>query len=89
MDEWDVDVVLTASQKAIGVPPGLAILMASQRAMVRFEAHTRDLFSVFTLNCVCVACVRMSRAVPVQVAYFPGGELLLRLVQVASHHGEL
>jgi alanine-glyoxylate transaminase/serine-glyoxylate transaminase/serine-pyruvate transaminase len=40
MDEWDVDVVLTASQKAIGVPPGLAILMASQRAMVGCPAPT-------------------------------------------------
>ncbi|MGK0376696.1 MAG: alanine-glyoxylate transaminase/serine-glyoxylate transaminase/serine-pyruvate transaminase, partial [Patiriisocius sp.] len=25
-DEWELDVVLTASQKAIGVPPGLALL---------------------------------------------------------------
>jgi len=32
-DEWELDVVLTASQKAIGVPPGLALLMASEKAM--------------------------------------------------------
>lgn len=32
-DEWGIDVVLTASQKAIGVPPGLALLVASPRAM--------------------------------------------------------
>lgn len=32
-DEWGLDVVLTASQKAIGVPPGLALLMASKKAM--------------------------------------------------------
>jgi alanine-glyoxylate transaminase/serine-glyoxylate transaminase/serine-pyruvate transaminase len=32
-DEWGLDVVLTGSQKAIGVPPGLALLMASQKAM--------------------------------------------------------
>jgi alanine-glyoxylate transaminase/serine-glyoxylate transaminase/serine-pyruvate transaminase len=32
-DEWELDVVLTASQKAIGVPPGLALLMASETAM--------------------------------------------------------
>ncbi|NRT16847.1 alanine-glyoxylate transaminase/serine-glyoxylate transaminase/serine-pyruvate transaminase [Flavobacterium sp. 28A] len=32
-DEWGLDVVLTASQKAIGVPPGLALLMASEKAM--------------------------------------------------------
>jgi alanine-glyoxylate transaminase/serine-glyoxylate transaminase/serine-pyruvate transaminase len=32
-DEWGIDIVLTASQKAIGVPPGLALLVASQKAM--------------------------------------------------------
>lgn len=36
-DEWDVDVVLTASQKAIGCPAGLSILVASERAMNVFE----------------------------------------------------
>ncbi|CAG8741146.1 3962_t:CDS:2, partial [Racocetra fulgida] len=34
VDEWGIDVVLTASQKALGVPPGLCILIASERAMV-------------------------------------------------------
>lgn len=32
-DAWNVDFVLTASQKAIGAPPGLSISMASERAM--------------------------------------------------------
>jgi len=32
-EEWGLDVVLTASQKAIGVPPGLALLVASPKAM--------------------------------------------------------
>jgi alanine-glyoxylate transaminase/serine-glyoxylate transaminase/serine-pyruvate transaminase len=32
-EEWGIDVVLTASQKAIGVPPGLALLVASEKAM--------------------------------------------------------
>lgn len=32
-DEWGLDIVLTGSQKAIGVPPGLALLVASQKAM--------------------------------------------------------
>ncbi|HET90546.1 MAG TPA: alanine--glyoxylate aminotransferase family protein, partial [Chloroflexi bacterium] len=31
--EWGVDLTLTASQKAIGVPPGLALVMAGPRAM--------------------------------------------------------
>jgi len=32
-DKWGLDIVLTASQKAIGVPPGLALLIASEKAM--------------------------------------------------------
>lgn len=32
-DEWKIDVVLTASQKAVGVPPGLALMVVSERAM--------------------------------------------------------
>jgi alanine-glyoxylate transaminase/serine-glyoxylate transaminase/serine-pyruvate transaminase len=32
-EEWGIDVVMTASQKAIGVPPGLALMVVSQRAM--------------------------------------------------------
>ncbi|HMJ55070.1 MAG TPA: alanine--glyoxylate aminotransferase family protein [Polyangiaceae bacterium] len=38
-DAWDVDVVLTASQKAIGAPPGLAIVVASQRALAAWRAR--------------------------------------------------
>lgn len=33
MDTWDLDVVLTASQKGLGAPAGLSILVASQRAL--------------------------------------------------------
>jgi len=37
MDEWGVDVVMTASQKGLGTPPGLSVLVASKRAIqVRF-----------------------------------------------------
>lgn len=35
MDDWGIDVVVTASQKAIGVPPGLAISVFSERALQR------------------------------------------------------
>ncbi|BCR97563.1 alanine--glyoxylate transaminase [Aspergillus luchuensis] len=38
-DEWDIDVVLTASQKAIGCPPGLSILMLSGRAIDTFKTR--------------------------------------------------
>jgi alanine-glyoxylate transaminase/serine-glyoxylate transaminase/serine-pyruvate transaminase len=32
-EEWGIDVVLTASQKAIGVPPGLALMVVSPKAI--------------------------------------------------------
>jgi len=38
-DDWGLDVVLTASQKAIGVPAGLCIMMLSERAIKAFEAR--------------------------------------------------
>jgi alanine-glyoxylate transaminase/serine-glyoxylate transaminase/serine-pyruvate transaminase len=39
-EEWGIDVALTASQKAIGVPPGLALVVAGPRAMAAF--HKRE-----------------------------------------------
>lgn len=33
MDDWGVDVILTAAQKCFGVPPGLAVVVMSERAM--------------------------------------------------------
>jgi aspartate aminotransferase-like enzyme len=33
MDEWEIDVVMTASQKGLGAPPGLSILCASKKTM--------------------------------------------------------
>lgn len=46
-DDWGIDVVLTASQKAIGVPAGLCILMVSGRAIARFNARTTPPSSYF------------------------------------------
>lgn len=36
-DKWGVDICLTASQKVLAVPPGLAILMVSKNAMEVFK----------------------------------------------------
>lgn len=38
-DAWGIDVVLTASQKAIGCPPGLCIMMCSGRAIESFKGR--------------------------------------------------
>lgn len=46
-DEWDLDVVLTATQKAIGVPAGLSIVMLSGRAIRAFERRKTKPASYF------------------------------------------
>lgn len=40
MDEWGYDVVVTASQKALAVPPGIAMVAASERAWSQMERCT-------------------------------------------------
>ena len=47
MDAWGVDVAFTASQKALGVPPGLAVLLAGPRAMAAWKARTRPVASMY------------------------------------------
>lgn len=47
MTEWGVDVALTASQKAISVPPGLALLVAGPRAMAAFRARKSPVGSFY------------------------------------------
>ncbi|HLX10452.1 MAG TPA: aminotransferase class V-fold PLP-dependent enzyme [Thermoanaerobaculia bacterium] len=39
MAGWDADVYLTASQKALGLPPGLALMVASPRALAARAAR--------------------------------------------------
>jgi len=46
-DDWGIDCVVTASQKAIGCPAGLSIMMASGRAMDRFKARKTPPTSYF------------------------------------------
>jgi alanine-glyoxylate transaminase/serine-glyoxylate transaminase/serine-pyruvate transaminase len=37
MDDWNIDITITGSQKALGVPPGLCVIGASPRAIKTFE----------------------------------------------------
>lgn len=46
-DAWGVDIALTASQKAIGVPPGLALLVASPRAIESFKARKKPVANYY------------------------------------------
>jgi alanine-glyoxylate transaminase / serine-glyoxylate transaminase / serine-pyruvate transaminase len=46
-EEWGIDVALTASQKAIGVPPGLALMVVSKRAMEKWRQRTRPVANYY------------------------------------------
>jgi alanine-glyoxylate transaminase/serine-glyoxylate transaminase/serine-pyruvate transaminase len=46
-EEWGVDLVLTASQKAIGVPPGLALVVAGPRALDAFRTRRTPVGSYY------------------------------------------
>ncbi len=47
MDAWGVDLALTASQKAVGVPPGLALLMIGPRAREAFQRRSRPVLNYY------------------------------------------
>ncbi|OGU26692.1 MAG: aminotransferase class V [Ignavibacteria bacterium GWA2_54_16] len=47
-EDWGIDMALTASQKAIGVPPGLALVVAGPRAMDAFRKRSRPVGSVYS-----------------------------------------
>jgi alanine-glyoxylate transaminase / serine-glyoxylate transaminase / serine-pyruvate transaminase len=47
MSDWGVDAAFTASQKAVGVPPGLALLVAGPRAMAAFKNRRTPVFSYY------------------------------------------
>jgi alanine-glyoxylate transaminase/serine-glyoxylate transaminase/serine-pyruvate transaminase len=46
-EEWGIDLALTASQKAIGVPPGLALVVAGPRAMEAFHNRKRPVSNYY------------------------------------------
>jgi len=47
MMEWGVDLALTASQKAIGVPPGLALLVAGPHALQAFKSRKSPVLNYY------------------------------------------
>jgi len=46
-DAWGVDVAFTASQKALGAPPGLAVVLAGPRALAAWKARTRPVAAMY------------------------------------------
>jgi len=48
MAEWGVDLAFTASQKAVGTPPGLALVVAGPRAMETFQKRRTLVMSYYS-----------------------------------------
>jgi len=46
-DDWNIDCYYTASQKAIGVPPGLALLMFSENALAVHKSRKSPVVSYY------------------------------------------
>ncbi len=63
LDAWGVDVAFTASQKALGAPPGLAVLMASPRALEVWRARTKPVAAMY---------LDFAQWLPIQQAYEAG-----------------
>lgn len=70
-DEWGIDVVLTASQKGLGCPAGLSIMMVSGRGIEAFKARKtppRSYFASFKnwlpSGYSCITCANSSVSSP-------------------------
>jgi len=46
-DDWGIDVVISATQKGLGTPPGLSVVVASQRALNVLENRKTKVTSYF------------------------------------------
>jgi alanine-glyoxylate transaminase/serine-glyoxylate transaminase/serine-pyruvate transaminase len=62
-DDWGIDVVIAASQKGLGVPPGLSVTCVSQRALAVLKARKTPVTSYFA---------SWNRWLPIMQAYDKG-----------------
>ncbi|CAE6454550.1 unnamed protein product [Rhizoctonia solani] len=66
MDDWGIDVVLSATQKGLGTPPGLSVVCASQRALSVLKARKTPVSSYFA---------SWNRWLPIMQAYEKGNPM--------------
>ncbi|KAG5463313.1 MAG: hypothetical protein BJ554DRAFT_316 [Olpidium bornovanus] len=78
MDDWGVDVVMTGSQKGLGCPPGLCVLVASQRAVDTFKKRRAPVANYYAGYEARKACYFATPAV--QLVY----ALLVSLRQIVA-----
>lgn len=66
MDDWNIDAVVGASQKGLGVPPGLSVTVFSQRALAVVDARKHKITSYFA---------NLKRWLPVMQSYEAGAPI--------------
>ncbi|CEP13141.1 hypothetical protein [Parasitella parasitica] len=47
-DDWKLDIVISGSQKGLGVPPGLSVVVASQQALKVFKTRSSPIVSYYS-----------------------------------------
>jgi aspartate aminotransferase-like enzyme len=77
-DDWDVDIAITGSQKALAVPPGLAVVSVSPRAEERFQDKSASYYADLKAH------LKSARKSPTQTPYTPAVPLFYAL-QEALH----
>lgn len=78
-DAWGVDLLVTASQKALMVPPGLAVISVSQRAWERIGACRSPRY-YFDLRAAKKALAKWNTAYTPAVSLFYGLDAALDLI---------
>ncbi len=77
-DDWGIDIAVTGSQKALAVPPGLAMVSVSPRAEGRFQAKSASYYADLKAH------LKSVRKSPAQTPYTPAVPLFYAL-QEALH----
>lgn len=77
-DEWGVDIAITGSQKALAVPPGLAVVAVSPKAEERFQPKSASYYADLKAH------IKSARKSPTQTPYTPAVPLFFAM-QEALH----
>lgn len=83
-DEWNIDIAITGSQKALAVPPGLAVVAVSPQAEERFSAKSASYYADLKAH------LKSVRKSPAQTPYTPAVPLFYALqeaLHMASEEG--
>ncbi|OPY50357.1 MAG: phosphoserine aminotransferase [Methanosaeta sp. PtaU1.Bin112] len=77
-DEWNIDIAITGSQKALAVPPGLAVVSVSPRAEEKFLAQSASYYADLKAH------LKSARKSPAQTPFTPAVPLFFAM-QEALH----